>query len=284
MVTQLSPSGRSGAQKSWRALVVAAHPDDTEFGCAGTIAKWAQEGAEVTLCIVTDGSTGTQDRELMGERLAQIRRAESEKAAATLGVHTFEWLGYQDGYVEYSLDLRRELARLFRKHRPHRYVVMDPTSTIEDRFINHPDHRAIGQAALDVTLTAGTTPGHFPELLDEGLEPWRGLRETWIMGPGAKPVAVDISATIDLKIAALMCHESQIGSDAEEVAGWVRRFSSELGATHGYDFAETFQVIVEGPGFHADEQEEIGDFEPTREPSRGRRDPRSAPRGGRASE
>jgi len=261
----------------WRALVIAAHPDDIEFGCAGTVARWSDEGAEVTLCIVTDGSTGTQDRSLMGGPLAELRREESEKAAAVLGAHGFEWMGYQDGYVEYSLDLRRDIARMFRKHRPHRFVVMDPTPTIDDRFINHPDHRAIGQASLDVTLTAGTTPGHFPEVLEEGLEPWRGLRETWIMGPGAKPIAVDISKTIDRKIDALLCHSSQIGDNRSEIEKWVRRFSSELGEAHGYEHAETFQVIVEGPGFHQDEQDELTDFEPTKPPSRFRRDPRAAP-------
>ena len=262
---------------TWRALVVAAHPDDTEFGCAGTLARWSDVGAEVTLAVVTDGSTGTQDRALMGEPLAEIRREESAAAAKMIGIQNFEWLGYRDGYVEYSLDLRRDIAKLFRRYRPHRYVVMDPTETIEDRFINHPDHRAIGQASLDVTLTAGTTPGHFPELLDEGLEPWRGLHETWIMGPGAKPVVVDISATIERKINALMCHVSQIGDNRDEIAGWVRRFSAELGKEHGYAHAESFQVIAEGPGFHADEQEELDGFEPTKPPSRLARDPRSAP-------
>jgi len=277
VVTQSPSSGPSTAQKGWRALVVAAHPDDTEFGCAGTIARWADEGAEVTICIVTDGSTGTQDRALMGERLAAIRREESEKAAAVLGARNFEWLGYPDGEVGYTLDLRRDIARAFRRHRPHRFVVMDPASTIEDRFINHPDHRAIGQASLDVTLTAGTTPGHFPELLDEGLDPWRGLRETWIAGPGIKPVAVDISSTIDRKIEALLCHVSQVGDDRAEIETWVRRFSAQLGQPFGYAHAETFQVIVEGPGFHADEQEELPGFEPTKPPSAFRRDPRAAP-------
>jgi LmbE family N-acetylglucosaminyl deacetylase len=262
---------------TWRALVVSAHPDDIEFGCAGTLARWADEGAEVVLCIVTDGSTGTQDRSIAGESLADIRRAETEAAAKVIGASTIEWLGYRDGYVEYSLGLRRDVARMFRKHRPHRYVVMDPTETIEDRFINHPDHRAIGQASLDVTLTAGTTPGHFPELLDERLEPWRGLLETWIMGPGEKPIVVDISATIERKIDALMCHASQIGDNRDEIAEWVRRFTAELGKEHGYAHAESFQVIVEGPGFHADEQEDLEGFEPTKPPSAFRRDPRSAP-------
>jgi LmbE family N-acetylglucosaminyl deacetylase len=238
----------------YRALVVSAHPDDLEFGAGGTVAKWADAGAEVTLCIVTDGSTGTQDRSLMGAPLAAVRKRESEAAARILGVSELVWLGYPDGYVEYTLDLRRDLARVFRRYRPHRYMVMDPAPTVEDRFINHPDHRAVGQASLDVTLTAGTTPGHFPELLDEGLEPWRDLREVWVMGPAGGPRLVDVTDTIDRKIEALMCHTSQVGDDRAQIEGWIRERLAELGGRGGYAYAESFRVIAQGPGFHADEQ------------------------------
>ena len=242
---------------SFRALVVSAHPDDIEFGCAGTVARWTSEGADVTFCIVTDGSTGTQDTGLVGERLRDVRREESQRAAEVLGVTHIEWLDYRDGYVEYSLDLRRDIARAFRRFKPHRYVVLDPSMTIEDRFVNHPDHRAVGQASLDVVMSAGTTPGHFPELLDEGHQPWRGLRELWIMGPGSKPVASDISDTIDKKIEALLCHTSQVGEDADRISTWMREWTAKAGEPHGYAHAETFQVIKEGPGFH--ETEDPGD-------------------------
>ena len=248
---------------SWRALVVTAHPDDMEFGSGGTLAMWADAGADVTLCIATDGSTGTQDRTLMGAGLNQVRVEESQRAADILGIKELVWLGYQDGYVEYTLDLRKDIARVFRRYRPHRFMVMDPTPTIEGWFINHPDHRAVGQASLDVSMTAGTTPGHFPELLDEGLDPWRGLRELWIAGPAAGPRLVDITATIDRKIQALECHESQVGDDADQIAGFVREWSAKAGAGAGYDHAESFQVLSEGPGFHSGEQEEgidLGDL------------------------
>ncbi|CAN5720731.1 PIG-L family deacetylase [soil metagenome] len=242
-----------------RVLAVSAHPDDVEFGCAGTLAKWADEGAEVTMCIVTDGSTGTQDQELMGTNLSELRKEESQRAADILGVKEVVWLDYQDGYVEYTLELRKDIARVFRQYRPHRYIVMDPTPVIGD-FVNHPDHRAIGQASLDVTLTAGTTPGHFPELLAEALEPWRGLRELWIMGPGDRPHAEDITATIDRKIEALLCHQSQVGEDAERIATWMRQRFAEVGKAAGYGAAESFQVIGQGPGFHAEETEEDVDM------------------------
>lgn len=241
---------------SFRALVVSAHPDDIEFACAGTVAKWTDEGADVTYCIVTDGSTGTQDRDLMGDRLAAIRRKESEEAARAVGVEKIEWLGLRDGYVEYTLELRRDIARVFRTYRPHRFVVLDPTPVIGE-FVNHPDHRAAGQASLDVSMTAGTTPGHFPELLEEGLEPWRGLRELWIMGPGLKAHVADITSTIDRKIEALMCHQSQVGDNADAISSFVRKYCAEAGQTIGVDYAESFQVIAQGPGFHAGEQEDL---------------------------
>jgi LmbE family N-acetylglucosaminyl deacetylase len=245
---------------TFRALVVSAHPDDIEFGCAGTIAKWTAAGAEVTYCIVTDGSTGTQDRELVGRRLTELRREESRRAAETVGVFDVEWLGYRDGYLDYTLDLRRDIARVFRRARPHRYLVIDPATMMEDRFVNHPDHRVVGHASLDVTLTAGTTPGHFPELLDEGLEPWRGLRELWIMGPATQPTVVDITETIDKKIDALMCHASQVGDNAEEVSGWVREWTAGVGGKHGFAHAESFRVLREGPGFHSGEQDDEADL------------------------
>jgi LmbE family N-acetylglucosaminyl deacetylase len=261
------------ARPGLRVLSVSAHPDDVEFGCAGTLARWVDEGAEVTMCVVTDGSTGTQDRSLVGTNLSGLRKQESERAAEVIGAKEVVWLGYRDGYVVYSLDLRRDIARVFRRVRPHRYIVMDPTPTIEDTFVNHPDHRAVGQASLDVTLTAGTTPGHFPELLEEGLEPWRGLRELWIMGPGTRPVVSDISATIDRKIEALLCHESQVGEDAGRIGEWLRERTGQLGRAHGYRHAESFQVISQGPGFHADEAVDEGDLALAEPPL----DPASAP-------
>lgn len=258
--------------EGWRALIVSAHPDDIEFGAGGTIARWADQGAEVTFCIATDGSTGTQDRELIGRRLNETRVAETERAAEVLGAHQVVWLGLPDGYVEYTLDLRRDISRVFRRFRPHRFMVMDVAPTIEDRFINHPDHRAVGQASLDIAVTGGTTPGIFPELLEEGFDPWRGLLELWIMGPAGGPHVVDISRTIERKVQALLCHRSQVGDHASMIEEWVRTSAAEAGEPHGHAHAETFRVIGQGPGFHAGEQEEV-DLDVPLAPL----DPRSAP-------
>lgn len=256
----------------YRVLVVAPHPDDIEFGCAATIAKWVDEGAEVTFCLVTDGSTGTQDRALVGKGLNEVRMEEATRAADVIGAKEIVWLGYRDGYVEYSLDLRKDIARAFRGARPHRYMIIDPTPLIDGWFINHPDHKAVGQASLDVTLTAGTTTGHFPELLEEGFEPWRGLRELWVFSPEPGPIVVDVSATIDRKIEALLCHRSQVGDDAERISGWIRERAAEEGARAGYAHGESFLVTNRGPGFHPDELDDIDfDFAPLP------LDPRSAP-------
>lgn len=226
-----------------RILVVSAHPDDIEFGCAGSVARWTDEGAEVSYVIVTDGSTGTTDAELAGERLAAIRREESVRAAEVCGVSDVRFLGYRDGYVEATLQLRKDIAREFRSARPHRLVAMDPVPLPGGWFVNHPDHRAVGQASLDITVTAGTTVGHFPELAtDEDLAPWRGLKEIFIFGPGGGEHHEDITATLDRKIEALRCHVSQIGE--WDVGTMVRQWTAENGRAHGVDHAELFHRVV----------------------------------------
>ncbi|MEX2393936.1 MAG: PIG-L deacetylase family protein [Actinomycetota bacterium] len=224
-----------------RVLVVSAHPDDIEFGCAGSVARWVDEGHQVAYVIVTDGSTGTADAELAGSRLAEIRREESLAAAKIVGVEDVIFLGYRDGYVEPTLDLRRDIAREFRKFKPHRLITMDPQPIPGGWFVNHPDHRAIGQATLDITVTAGTTPGHFPELLEEGFEAWKGLRDIYLFGPGGGEHAEDISSAIDRKVDALKAHHSQVGDwDVEPMLrGWMKL----NGEQHGMDAAELFQVL-----------------------------------------
>lgn len=224
-----------------RILCVTAHPDDIEFTCAGSVAKWIDEGAQVVYCIVTDGSTGTSDFEMAGTKLADVRREESINAAKAVGVTDVRFLGHRDGYLEPSLDLRKDIARVFRDVKPVRMIALDPQPLPGSWFVNHPDHRVVGQTTLDITVTAGTTPGHFPELLDEGYEPWRGLREIYIGGPGGGEFAVDITTTIDRKIAALREHVSQVGGwDVEPmIRGWMQLQGKE----HGYEYAELFHVI-----------------------------------------
>jgi len=227
-----------------RALVVGAHPDDIEFGCAGTVATWVDEGWDVRFLIVTSGQKGVQDVHSDPEAFGLVREAESREAAKVVGVTDVTFLRYMDSEVAAAdwSTLRRDLAREFRRHRPHRMVVGNPELLPTDRFVNHPDHRAVSVAMLDVTMTGGTTAAIFPELeLDEGLPPWRELEETWLTGPGGGPRVVDVTTTFERKVAALRAHVSQVGE--WDVGRFMAERLAETGRASGYAYAESFRVI-----------------------------------------
>ena len=225
-----------------RVLAIFAHPDDIDFGAAGTVAKWVDEGWDVRYVVVTSGQHGMQDAHVDPTQFGNLREAEQRAAAAEVGVTDVTFLRYIDSELTPSLELRRDLSREFRRHRPHRLLAMDVQPLPTDEFINHPDHRIVGQTTLDLVVTGGTTGGIFPELvLDEGLEPWQGCAEIWLMGPAGGPTVVDITGTWPRKMAALRCHASQIGDwDVEAFLG--PRLAA-LGAPHGYGYAEAFRVI-----------------------------------------
>ena len=224
-----------------RVLAVFAHPDDVDFGAGGTVARWVKEGWDVRYVCVTRGQKGAWDAHMDVDEYGAIREAEQRAAAKVIGVTDVTFLDGMDSEVFDNLDLRRALAREFRRHRPHRLLTMIPDPLPTDRFVNHPDHRAVGLATLDMTMTGGTTASIFPELLDEGLEPWRELEETWLMGPAIKPTFVDVTATLDLKLEALHCHASQIGD--RDVDTFVKQRLADAGRTFGVKYAETFRVI-----------------------------------------
>lgn len=230
-----------------RALAVSAHPDDIEFSCAATMAAWVDEGWDVRYVIVTSGQKGVQDSRADPEAFGRVREAESRRAAAVCGVTDVTFLGYMDSEVAFAdgLGLRRDLSREFRRHRPSRLVVEQHELLPTDRYVNHPDHRAVAIAMLDVTMTGGTTAAIFGELeIDEGLPPWRELEEVWISGPGGGPVVVDVTATFDRKIAALRAHASQIGE--WDVARFMGERMAEIGRPHRHRYAESFRVISYG--------------------------------------
>ena len=224
-------------------MVITAHPDDPEFTAAGTVAKWTQEGITVIYVICTDGSRGSNDPKVRPEDLIVIRKAEQEAAARILGVEEVVWLDYEDGSLEPTLALRRDLTREIRRHRPDIVICPDPTVRYyEDRSLNHPDHRAAGSAALDAVFPSARTRYIFPELLDEGLEPHK-VREVYVRGAPVPNLWVDISATIELKIAALRKHESQLGRSQ----GWEERVRSRAQqVAEGQDMAcaEAFKRII----------------------------------------
>src|SRR5262244_127744 len=194
-----------------RILVIAAHPDDVDFSAAGTVALWTDAGIEVIYCIVTDGDAGGHDRTVPRAEIPAIRRAEQTAAASQVGVHDLRFLGYPDGRVEATLELRRDLARVIRQVRPQRVVCPSPERNYFRIGIGHPDHRAVGSAALDAVYPDARNPFAFPELLaEESLDPWV-VREVWIAGGPTPNHYVDVTAAFSRKIAALRCHASQIG-------------------------------------------------------------------------
>jgi LmbE family N-acetylglucosaminyl deacetylase len=224
-----------------RVVVIVAHPDDAEFGCGGTVAKWVKEGREVVYVILTNGDKGSGDRSMPSERLAKIRAEEQINAARILGVEHVEFLGYPDGEVEDTRDLRRDVTAQIRRWRPDLIVTQNPFRTM-NLYASHRDHRVTGGVVLDCVYPLARDHLSFPELLTQGLEPHK-VREvylTWLEDPDT---VIDISDTMDLKLKALACHASQMG-DFSQVEARVREWAAKLGAPKGYAFAETFKRIV----------------------------------------
>ncbi|MGH3281127.1 MAG: PIG-L deacetylase family protein [Trebonia sp.] len=231
-----------------RVLVVAAHPDDIDFSAAGTIALWTDAGIEVTYCIVTDGDAGGFAETVPRAEMAPLRRQEQTAAAEVLGVHDLRFLGYPDGRVEPVLALRQDLARVIRQVRPDRLVCPSPERNYQRIGASHPDHRAVGSAALDAVYPDARNPFAYPELLaDEGLEPWT-VREVWVPAASGAGHYVDVTLVFPRKVAALRAHESQTGhlDDLEEVLrSWLTRTAERGGLPEGR-LAEMFQVLDTG--------------------------------------
>jgi LmbE family N-acetylglucosaminyl deacetylase len=223
-----------------RVMVVTAHPDDSEFGAGGTIAKLVKEGREVTYVIATNGNKGSRDRSMTPERLAEIREREQRAAAHTLGVERVEFLGYPDCEVEDTRDLRRDVTREIRRWRPDLIITMNPFRT-RNLYASHRDHRIVAGAALDCVYPLARDHMSFPELMP-GHEPHK-VREVYVMQWESPQLVLDITDTLDLKLKALACHQSQVG-DFAGMEKRVRERSAELGKPHGYAYAETFDHIV----------------------------------------
>ncbi|MDQ2873767.1 MAG: PIG-L family deacetylase [Actinomycetota bacterium] len=231
-----------------RILVIAAHPDDVDFGTAGTVAVWTDAGIEVTYCLVTSGDAGGSDRSVSRADMARLRQVEQAAAAKQVGVSELIWLGYPDGRVEATLDLRRDLARVIRTVRPGRVVCPSPERNYTRIGGSHPDHRAVGSAALDAVYPDSRNPFAFPELLaDEQLEPWK-VPQVWITGGPDADRYVDITATFARKIAALASHASQISDPAQladRLHEWGTRTAGAAALPAG-SLAEGFRVVETG--------------------------------------
>lgn len=216
-------------------MVIAAHPDDPEFGCAGTVLKWAQGGRRVTYVLLTSGDKGSHDPDLRPGKLAAMREVEQRAAAADLGVQEVLFLRRPDGLLENNLDLRRELAGIVRHHRPHIVVAIDPWR----HYQLHPDHRAAGQAALDAVWCAREWY-IFPEQLVDGVDPWR-VKQVYLFWTDNADYWEDISCCVEQRMAALMRHASQVGAEPEKLAERVRQRMREAGEKPGYAAAEAFK-------------------------------------------
>lgn len=228
-----------------RALVIAAHPDDADFGSAGTVAGWTDKGIEVAYCIVTSGDAGGFDPSVPRNEIPAIREAEQRAAAAEVGVKDVEFLHYPDGAVEVTHALRRDISRVIRRVRPQRVVCQSPERNWQRVFASHPDHLRAGEAALCAVYPDSRNPFAHPELLAEGLKEWT-VSEIWI---NAAPAAlinhwVDITDNFDRKLAALRAHVSQTAHvDVEAILrGWLRA-QAEAGGLGADRLAEAFQVV-----------------------------------------
>lgn len=237
-------SQQQQSEQVTRAMVVFAHPDDAEFGCGGTVATWVSEGIELVYVVATDGSKGSADPAMRPERLITLRRQEQRHAADVLGVKEVLFLGYPDGYLEHTLALRKDIARAIRQFRPQRLITMTPYRSFSvNASVNHPDHLAVGDAALAAVYPSARDRLTFPELLAEGLEPF-AVREVYLMGTDAPDTWVDITQTLDKKLAALLQHTSQIRSP--EILDRVRTRARETAQGHEMQYAECFKKFTLG--------------------------------------
>jgi LmbE family N-acetylglucosaminyl deacetylase len=221
------------------ALVIAAHPDDGDFGCAGYAAELAENGWDVYFLVCTNGAKGTTDREMLRERLIALRREEQREACRRMGARDAFFLENEDGELVYDRSFLEQLVRFIRVLRPHTVLTHDPTDIIiRDSFINHPDHRAVGIAALDAVYPTARDHLNFPEHLAEGLEPHK-VREVLLWSTNQPNFDADISERVDMKIHALTAHGSQFGGNQDFV-----NFARESWKSEDGRYLERFRRIA----------------------------------------
>lgn len=228
--------------------MVVAHPDDVDFGAAGTVAAFTDAGVDVAYCVVTDGDAGGSDLSVPRPEMARTRRREQLAAAAEVGVHDVTFLGHPDGRLFPTMELRRDIARVVRRLRPDRVVTQSPQRDYQRIAASHPDHLAAGEATLCAVYPDARNPFAHPELLaDEGLEP-HTVSDVWLMAAPLGDVVVEVAKTFDRKVAALRCHRSQVGDGADldtRMRAWARASATAAGLDDSA-LAEVFQVVATG--------------------------------------
>ncbi len=233
-----------GSDDVERILVVTAHPDDVDFGAAGSVAVWTSRGIEVSYCIATDGDAGGSDHSITRAEMAAIRREEQLLAARAVGVTDVTFLGFPDGRVTPSLELREAISRVIRIVRPGRVVTQSPDRNWARIYASHPDHLATGEAAACAVYPDARNPFAFPELLEEGLEP-HTVPELWLMTTERSNRVVDATDVYERKLAALKSHASQVGDGEhldELLRGWMGGTALAAGLPEGR-LAEAFHVV-----------------------------------------
>jgi LmbE family N-acetylglucosaminyl deacetylase len=234
-------------------MLIYAHPDDIEFSAAGTASRWAKAGCEVIYVVITDGNVGSHEEGMTSVKVAEVRRAEQEAAAKVAGVEQCVFLGYHDGLLQPTLELRKELVRLIRAHKPEVVICGDPTVFFSgNNRINHPDHRAAATAAIDAVFPASEMHLLYPELEADGLSPHK-VSYVLISNPREANFYVDISETLNVKLDALREHRSQLGdwNPEERMTAW----AAEVGQKVGFKYAEAFRLIT----LRSDEDQDEGE-------------------------
>lgn len=217
-------------------MAISAHPDDTEFGVAGTMARWVKEGKQVIYVICTSGDKGTSDPDLHPEQLIEIREKEQNAAAKVLGVKEVIFLRHPDQGLEETPEFRKEIVKLIRMYQPAIIATSDPYR----RYINHRDHRIVGQVVLDAVYPNARDYLAYPDLIEEGLMPHK-VKEMLFWGSEDINYRIDITDTFDLKIKALRCHESQMqGMPRSDMEEWLRKRSKTMADGEDFELAEGF--------------------------------------------
>jgi len=225
--------------KQAQAMVVTPHPDDAEFGVAGTVARWTREGKNVIYVVCTNGDKGTSDTNMKPQELARIREQEQLAAAKLLRVSEVIFLCYPDQALEDTPEFRKEIVRLVRMYRPETVVTVDPYR----RYIWHRDHRITGQVALDAIFPYARDYLSYPDLLEEGLQPHK-VREVWLWATEDPNYRSDITDTFDIKMAALGCHKSQVGDNlSPEMKEWLRERAKTMAEGEDFELAEAFHRV-----------------------------------------
>jgi LmbE family N-acetylglucosaminyl deacetylase len=228
-----------------RALVIFSHPDDAEFSAAATIALLTAGGTRVDYVVTTDGGKGTEDPAVTSAQLTATREAEQRAAADRLGVSEIVHLGYPDGYLTPSLDVRRDIVRQVRRFRPDLVIAQNPVRRQDGNpFVGHPDHLATGEATMAAVYPAARDRLNFPELIGEGLEPWK-VRQVLVTGVERPNLFLDVSSTFEIGLQAIFCHASQI-ADAAYLEERMRQGAAVAGEPAGLPLANAFLSIVIG--------------------------------------